>query len=84
MQLNLQLRNKYLAEYWYLENEKTKVAYASGMNVQRFLQHMNHVPASHVHVFKTLLRRQLMLLRCMHIVDIVENVIFVQFRKGLL
>lgn len=83
MQPNSQLRNKYLAEYWYLENEKTKIAIACGMSVKHFVNHTSHVHHSYADMFLKALKRQLALLRCLHIIDIIENVIFVNFNKGV-
>lgn len=73
------LNPKYLPEYWVLERQKTDLAASYGMNVGHFLLHLTHVEASATTKVRKILRRQLILLRCMKIIHIAENVIFVNF-----
>ncbi len=71
-----------IEEYWMIEQQKTNLAAAHGMTLPRLLQHLNHIHPSTVAVLKQMLQRQVKLLRLMRVKDVVENVIFVQFKPN--
>lgn len=73
---------KLLKEYWSIEQQKTNLAASNGMTLQRFMMHLMHVDLASVRLIKSMIRRQLTLLRLMRVADRVENVIFVQFKPG--
>lgn len=77
------LNQQYLNEYWAIEQEKTMLAEQAGLTVMRYIAHLRYGGLKDTEHFKKLLKRQLTLIRLMKIKDIIENVVFVDFRKVL-
>ncbi len=76
------MNEKYLEKYWALEQEKTELAASVGLTVPWFIFHRSRLHPAVVKKMEGLLREQIKTLKLMRVKDVVENVVFVQFRRN--